>query len=75
MDVKIKCDTCHNQLDNKTLEQLFEVYTMYRKGVIEDSAFLGHLYKIFTNAPFKEVTDCFDEEEASECAKQSYLIS
>ena len=71
MDVKITCDTCPNQIDNKTLAQLFEVYNMYRKGVIEDSTFLGQLYKIFTKAPFKEVTDCFDEDEASERAKQS----
>ena len=65
MVVKIKCDTCHNQIDNNTLAQLFEIYILYQNGIIGDSAFLGQLYKIFTNAPFKEVTDSFDEDEAS----------
>ena len=66
MVVNVRCDTCHNQIDNNTLAKLFEIYTLYRNGLLGDSAFLGQLYKTFTNAPFKEVTDSFDEDEASE---------
>ena len=71
MAVRVRCDTCHNEIDNDTLAKLFEIYTLYRNGLLGDSAFLGQLFKVFTNASFKEVTDCFDEDEASEL---SYLL-
>ena len=68
----VKCGSCDGAIDNNTLRQLHEVHDMYFEGKIPDNVFLGQLYKIFIQAPFKDIALIFDAEEALSIG--SYLV-
>ena len=70
----IQCDTCASLIENPTLENLFETYQLYKNGTLGDQAFMGHLYKIFASAPYTEVTDVFDSDEAVTLGKPSIIL-